>query len=361
MTRMAVGELDRRITLQQAVETRDAAGDVIATDWTVPAGWPRQGKRWSSKRDGRPQEVRGAQQQLRQVDTVFTLRWDRFSSVIAPETFRVVYRDRVYEIVGLGESVDREDGVVLLCASRPDQRGASAPLQPESSGVESSGGGEVWPPLAPDGSQPVFYADFKNGRYWADGVESADPFSLFHADADWGGFVPAEAIVPDLGLINPNSQDFTGSPVVNADLLGSLLVDGFTALIVWTSVAGAGSAASLGVVEVPAYAYDLYVGYSDEPGVEITAFGAAPVDKPFTLADTTEEGPNALAVNYTPVRVAGSENGSDPAGVALVDTGTPPNAIALTSTIAGPFSGYTTDWAVYPLQEEADLPTLSAL
>lgn len=126
---IAAGELDRRIRIEEAIEEKDRAGDVIKTNWGVPAGWPSNGGRWASKRDGRPAEVvaiASAGQVLRQIDTVFVTRWDRFSSTIAPETFRVVYRHRAYEIIGLGEG-DRADGVVLLCSSRPDQRGASAP------------------------------------------------------------------------------------------------------------------------------------------------------------------------------------------------------------------------------------------
>lgn len=129
--REAAGAFDRRIRVEEATESRDAAGDVVATAWGPPASWPSRGRRWASKRDGRPSEIRATQQVLRQIDTVFALRWDRFSSTIAPETFRVVYRDRVYEIVGLGESAEREDEVRLLCCSRPDQRGARAPLEPE--------------------------------------------------------------------------------------------------------------------------------------------------------------------------------------------------------------------------------------
>lgn len=127
---MAAGGLDRRIRVEQATLTQDAAGDELPASWGPPAGWPRDGRRWAAKRDHKPQEQGGdgaTQVLLRQVDTIFTLRFDRFSSVIAPESFRVVYRDRPYQIVGLGETASREDGVQLLCSSRPDQRGSSAP------------------------------------------------------------------------------------------------------------------------------------------------------------------------------------------------------------------------------------------
>lgn len=134
---LSAGELDRRIRLQEATQVQDAAGDLVDVSWGVPAGWPSDGKRWASKRDQRPFEQPGdatTRVTLRQIDTVFVLRWDRFSSTIAPETFRVVHHGRTYEIVGLGESNSREDGVTLLCCSRPDQRGSRAP---ESTSGES--------------------------------------------------------------------------------------------------------------------------------------------------------------------------------------------------------------------------------
>lgn len=127
---IAAGSLDRRIRIEVATVTRDTAGDVIGSDFGPPAGWPHGGKRWAAKRDLRPQETAAdASNQVttRQVDTVFTLRFDRFSSRIAPETFQVVYKGRPYAIVGLGEGAGRDDGVQLLCSSRPDQRGSRAP------------------------------------------------------------------------------------------------------------------------------------------------------------------------------------------------------------------------------------------
>jgi SPP1 family predicted phage head-tail adaptor len=117
--KLAVGELDRRIQVQLATPVKDSAGDPVDT-------WADAFKLWAKKVDGRPTEdpaVATAQQVLRAVDTVFTVRFNEKSSGIGPESHRVVYRNRIYEIVGLGEG-DREDAIRLLCSSRPDQRGA---------------------------------------------------------------------------------------------------------------------------------------------------------------------------------------------------------------------------------------------
>lgn len=135
MTNIAAGVLDRRVTIEEATETRDAAGDVIAT-WGVPAGWPSDGRRWAKKSGVRLGEtpMRGvevagqAQQVLREADTIFVVRQDRFTLAIAPETFRVFHHGRTYLIVAISPTNDRDDALILLCSSRPDLRGSSAPV-----------------------------------------------------------------------------------------------------------------------------------------------------------------------------------------------------------------------------------------
>lgn len=116
---IAAGALDRRIQFQVGIPGQDAAGDELLT-------WENGPKRWAAKRDRVPTEnpaLAGAQQVLRQVDTDFQVRADSFTTTVGPETHRVAYKDRIYEIVGLAEG-DRADTIKLLCSSRPDQRGA---------------------------------------------------------------------------------------------------------------------------------------------------------------------------------------------------------------------------------------------
>ena len=118
------GAFDRRVAIEQCVETQDGAGDVVK-DWGPPDGWPNAGRRWARRRDAKPSEQpSGAVQQvLRQGDTVWTLRDDSYSRAIAPETFRFTYKGKVFEIVGLTETHDRGDALAFLCSSRPDHRG----------------------------------------------------------------------------------------------------------------------------------------------------------------------------------------------------------------------------------------------
>ena len=117
----AAGTFDRRIAIQVATDVTDAAGDVTQT-------WAESFKRWSIKADSRGREFFGAQQVVRDADTVFEVRSDSQTRLIAPETHRVFYNSRIYEIVAVAEGRERKDTLLLLCASRPDQRGARAPV-----------------------------------------------------------------------------------------------------------------------------------------------------------------------------------------------------------------------------------------
>jgi head-tail adaptor len=124
MTRTNAGKLDRRVIVEIATETQDAAGDVTVT-WAVAF------KRWAIRVDGRGREFFGAQQIVRDADTAFEVRDDSQSRSIAAETYRIVDHDKVFEIVGITEGRERADTLILLCAYRPDLRGAKAPIDAE--------------------------------------------------------------------------------------------------------------------------------------------------------------------------------------------------------------------------------------
>ena len=69
MTNTNAGKLDRRVIVEFATETQDAAGDVTVT-------WAQAFKRWAIRVDGRGREFFGAQQMVRDADTVFEVRDD---------------------------------------------------------------------------------------------------------------------------------------------------------------------------------------------------------------------------------------------------------------------------------------------
>lgn len=118
---MKAGKFDRRITVESATFANDAAGDPIPT-------WARVFDRWAVKRELGMSEGEGAGSVLRQSQVQWTLRDDTQSRVIAPETHRIVYEDRVYEILGITEGeTERHALRIVLTATRPDQRGTVAP------------------------------------------------------------------------------------------------------------------------------------------------------------------------------------------------------------------------------------------
>jgi SPP1 family predicted phage head-tail adaptor len=119
----AAGEFDRRIIIQRATETQDAAGDTIQT-------WADDRRLWARKRDGRGREFFGAEQMVRDADTVFAVRSSGYTRAIAPETHRVSYKGATFEIVAKADGNDREDVIELLTCSRPDARGERARTSP---------------------------------------------------------------------------------------------------------------------------------------------------------------------------------------------------------------------------------------
>lgn len=120
-SRQASGKFDRHVWVQLVSATTDAAGDEVFVASNL---W----QRWMEKRErGAFREVVAKTEVLRDADVVFVTRADDRSREIYPETHRLYYKSRVYEIVGLGESNERDDCIILLCCYRPDGRGSRGP------------------------------------------------------------------------------------------------------------------------------------------------------------------------------------------------------------------------------------------
>jgi SPP1 family predicted phage head-tail adaptor len=105
------GRLDRRVVLQSKTTTRDAStGEEIE-------GWAEAGALWMGKRDVRASERFGPDQVVAEIDTVFRARWSPALTVIRPETHRLLYDDRIYNIHGITE-LGRRETVEIACAAR---------------------------------------------------------------------------------------------------------------------------------------------------------------------------------------------------------------------------------------------------
>lgn len=107
---MRAGPLDRRVTVQEKVVTQSPAGGEIEV-------WSDLYALWMGKRDVRAAERFAAQQVVAEIDTVFTARFAPALLDIRPDTHRLVYRGRVYNIHGLTE-LGRRDGVEIACSAR---------------------------------------------------------------------------------------------------------------------------------------------------------------------------------------------------------------------------------------------------
>lgn len=133
------GELDRRIYIQVGEEIPDENNDPVLR-W--PTDDPPGGsvhKRWARIIPGRSIEINNTDNQiaLREADTIFKVRFDSLTSVIAPEISRVLYKPRggvmqIYQIVGILITGDRHDGIYIATSFRPDQRGDAGPIDGQS-------------------------------------------------------------------------------------------------------------------------------------------------------------------------------------------------------------------------------------
>lgn len=119
MSNAPAGTYDRRIMIQIGTPITDAAGDIVNDDWADAF------KLWAQRMPKSPGIERPtADGVLREFDMIFDVRDGTKARSIAPETHRVLYKGRIYEIVGILPGKVRADRITILTASRPDQRGS---------------------------------------------------------------------------------------------------------------------------------------------------------------------------------------------------------------------------------------------
>lgn len=114
---ISVGDLDRRITVQIRTIVPDQSNDPIPE-------WKDAFQLWAKKADQRGFETVAAQQVVRTADTVFEVRALTRAKTIHPESHRVVYNGKIFEIISVQEGKTRGESLQLLTSSRPDGIGA---------------------------------------------------------------------------------------------------------------------------------------------------------------------------------------------------------------------------------------------
>lgn len=117
---MRAGDLDRRVRIEKRTRTQAPGGQEVETWAAVPTG-AADNCVWMGKRDMRANERWAADQNVAQIETVFTAHWAPAFETIQPDTHRLVYRSRVYEIHGIRE-VGRREGVEIAAAARGEAR-----------------------------------------------------------------------------------------------------------------------------------------------------------------------------------------------------------------------------------------------
>ncbi len=98
---MRAGELDRKIVIESATETRDDYGAVVQT-------WATFATVWARKRDIRGSEQFTAQQVNARIAATFTVRW--LDGVT--EKMRISYDGQTWDIRSINE-IGRREGLEL--------------------------------------------------------------------------------------------------------------------------------------------------------------------------------------------------------------------------------------------------------
>lgn len=111
---MRAGPKDRRINLEVKTSGRDAVGGATDT-------WSPVRQLWAQRQEGSVVAERFANQQTyATVTTVFKTGYFPAYRDISPDTHRIVFDGRIYNIMGALE-LGRKDGVELLCVARGEK------------------------------------------------------------------------------------------------------------------------------------------------------------------------------------------------------------------------------------------------
>lgn len=205
------------------------------------------------------------------------------------------------------------------------------------------------PGTLPDGTEPLIFADLKNGIYTVEGVPVAMA-DLLEEQLDFGTFDPA-LIEAGIGLRDPESTG-DADPCLKQSLASVLPLD--TGCTIVATYSGEGSY-SVTLVDLPDYNIGYTATFSDEH-IEVGDGAANSAQDTDPLGTTTK-----IAANIGVARLAGSLGGRPVVATDTYHAADPGAAPPFnTSGIVVSSGGVLESVGWYPLQDEADLPMLSA-
>jgi len=111
--RIDPGELDRRIEIWRAGDVDDGTATVKG----VPA---KLAARWARKIDVSDGEKASAGENAATLASRFLVMSDSVTRTLNPASDTLLYKGRSYEIFGVKESGEREDGIEITTSSRTD-------------------------------------------------------------------------------------------------------------------------------------------------------------------------------------------------------------------------------------------------
>jgi hypothetical protein len=213
---------------------------------------------------------------------------------------------------------------------------------PALSAIESS-----TPEWLPDGA--VAFADFVNGHYYAGGAETTVDGVLAEDNSNWQFFDTAD-ITPGIGYVTTSNR----GPVIAHSALGTLLTAGFTAVVDFDTNA-LNARILIEVTDFPDYAAEFSASLHTD--------GAS---DDYNLQSATEFASEALGMTEGSHKLAFTFK-SDGAVAASRDGATALTLASGAAPSAATDIGFTFDTlivrsiTIYPPQDDADLPALSAL
>lgn len=110
------GRYDRQLTIQLATRTRNAVGEEVVS-------WSNWANVWAARETQTATERFIASQPYAEVDTLWRCGWNSaIMEQLSPKNHRILYRDRVYDILGVVE-IGRQAETHIPTKARTDAGG----------------------------------------------------------------------------------------------------------------------------------------------------------------------------------------------------------------------------------------------